>query len=298
MCRDIRMSGFRGCLPSSSDDIENDLNDKDNFQWDIDNELKGYDYDSAANQWDPALPTGAPTNVLAGTDIIASRYMSPETVSLTAPYSQSGQLFVDPNDDIFNVGDILMVTDCHQGSIFQLSKEQVAGGKDNLVHSAVANQTMQPGNADPVLNKEYGADSKLARMRSTVFYIANNGEGNPALYRSRLVDNSMTAQLNAEELVEGVEDMQFLYGEDTNGDKSADRYLNAKEMDDNGGNMSNVVAVRVAILVRSEDNVKPTNDNTTKYTLLDKIAGPFNDRRLRQVFTTTIALRNRLGVER
>jgi len=52
-----------------------------------------------------------------------------------------------------------------------------------------------------------------------------------------------------EELVEGVENMQLLYGEDTDGDGAANRYRSAANIDD----FRDVVSVKVGLLVRSPD---------------------------------------------
>ena len=105
--------------------------------------------------------------------------------------------------------------------------------------------------------------------------------------------------LNTTEVVEGVQDMQILYGVDTaiappgnlNGDGIADYYA--------PGTLANfpdttawqrVVSVRVYVLLMSEDNVA---SKPTQYFFMGMPYSP-NDRRIRREFNTTIALRNRL----
>jgi type IV pilus assembly protein PilW len=90
------------------------------------------------------------------------------------------------------------------------------------------------------------------------------------------------------ELVQNVDDLQVLYGEDTDGDLSANRYVNKSGV----SNMDNVVAVRIAALFESNDAAASANDGKT-YALLDASYGPINDRRMRRIYTTTITLRNR-----
>ena len=51
-------------------------------------------------------------------------------------------------------------------------------------------------------------------------------------------------------MVEGVEDMQILYGEDTDADNVANRYVPSDEV----GSMENVVSVRISLLLRSVEN--------------------------------------------
>ena len=93
------------------------------------------------------------------------------------------------------------------------------------------------------------------------------------------------------ELVEGVEDMQISYGEDTDGDRTADAYRDADSVFD----WSAVVSARIHLLLR-------TNDNNLSDAPLDyvfngaTVAGaslPTSDRYLRREFTATVAVRNR-----
>ncbi|HEC17803.1 MAG TPA: prepilin-type N-terminal cleavage/methylation domain-containing protein [Gammaproteobacteria bacterium] len=95
---------------------------------------------------------------------------------------------------------------------------------------------------------------------------------------------------NAMPLVEGVESLQILYGENTDGDpRSANRYVRAEQV----ANMNNVVSVRIALRLISREAVRPSTD-THQYVLLDE--APFtpatNDRLLRREIATTLALRN------
>ena len=96
---------------------------------------------------------------------------------------------------------------------------------------------------------------------------------------------------DARSLVENVENMQILYGENTDGDsRSANRYVNADI-----ANMANVVSVRIALRFVSRDAVRQTADSK-QYALLDAtvFTPGANDRHLRREITTTIFLRNSL----
>lgn len=92
----------------------------------------------------------------------------------------------------------------------------------------------------------------------------------------------------AQPLVDGVESLQILYGENTDGNPaSANRYVQPDV-----ANMSNVVSVRLGMRFISRESVRPTVDSNV-YALLDATApAPFNDRLLRREITTTIFLRN------
>jgi len=132
----------------------------------------------------------------------------------------------------------------------------------------------------------------ISRQKSIGYYIAVGSGGNPALFQASFnsaseiqAGNSLTV---SNELVEGIENMQIEYGEDTNGDSTPDYYVPAGTA---GLNMADVVSIRISLLVRSPD------DNLTAqpvaYTYNGATTTPA-DNRLRRVFSSTIAVRNRL----
>jgi type IV pilus assembly protein PilW len=94
-------------------------------------------------------------------------------------------------------------------------------------------------------------------------------------------------------LLDGIEGMQILYGVDTDDDSIANRYSTAATVNANS-EWTDIVTVRIALLLSTVAAVANETDTAT-YTLLNSAAvGPFNDRLRRHVFTTTVALRNRL----
>ena len=98
-------------------------------------------------------------------------------------------------------------------------------------------------------------------------------------------------------IAEGVENIQFLYGVDTNGDDLVDRYMKATDLAlaavGNATIWKSIISVQVAILVRSSKPVKQSAESKS-YTLLDHSVTSANDKFKREVFTTTIRLRNTL----
>lgn len=102
-------------------------------------------------------------------------------------------------------------------------------------------------------------------------------------------------------LADGVENMQILYGIDTEydtydsnkvfrpiGDGMANIFVTA----DNVTNWSAVKSVRIALLVSTVQSAGSSVDNNT-YTLLNTPPlGPFGDTLMRRVFTRTIPMRN------
>jgi type IV pilus assembly protein PilW len=91
-------------------------------------------------------------------------------------------------------------------------------------------------------------------------------------------------------LIEGVEDMQISYGVDTDAtpDGTPNYYADGGTA---GLDLSKVVSIRVSLLLRTVENniaAKPL-----PYTYNGTTVTPL-DRRIRRVFSTTIALRNRI----
>lgn len=92
----------------------------------------------------------------------------------------------------------------------------------------------------------------------------------------------------ASPLLEGVENMQIKYGADIDGNGTPDYYADAGTA---GLNMSQVVTVRVSLLLRTiDDNIA---SKPLQYTYNGATVTP-NDRRIRRVFSSTFALRNRI----
>ena len=92
----------------------------------------------------------------------------------------------------------------------------------------------------------------------------------------------------AQELISGIDSMQVLYGINTAGDsRSANQYVSADRVSD----WSKVRAVRIAVLANSVDNLNPAPANRN-FALLDATPITIADNRARQIFTTTIQLKN------
>ena len=90
-------------------------------------------------------------------------------------------------------------------------------------------------------------------------------------------------------IVSDVDTMKILYGEDTNLDGSADRFVARGGVVD----INNVVAVRIAMLFRSPNVATTTALNTATYTLNGQLVPAFNDTRARRDTVFTVGVRNR-----
>lgn len=89
-------------------------------------------------------------------------------------------------------------------------------------------------------------------------------------------------------LVEGLENIKILFGEDLDGDLSADRYVSPNYA---GINLANIVSARVSLLLRSTNDVKGTA-STKAYSLAGSNFTPVADKKIRQLFSFSVQLRN------
>ncbi len=128
-------------------------------------------------------------------------------------------------------------------------------------------------------------NGKFWEYKSTIYYVRDNEKAVPSLYRLRLVNGQWS---EPQEVAVGIERLHVQFGVDSNGDGSVDAYLRAGDVD-----WSQVVAARVYLLVRSEQEDKTYKDTRT-YRLGDaiEIKSP-GDSYHRMVFNTSVALRNR-----
>ena len=127
---------------------------------------------------------------------------------------------------------------------------------------------------------ESDASSDAAKIYNQ-FFVEANDEGVPTLNCS----GSRTSA--SQEIAEGVENIQFVYGEDLNADGVADHYVNSEDV----SNWDEVVSVNITILVRSLKPVATAN-TARSYQLSEDAVINTNDRYLRSVFTATVRLRN------
>lgn len=134
--------------------------------------------------------------------------------------------------------------------------------------------------ADCRLSVVSSAPVEAARVYN-YFKAGVNANGMPVL----LCSGSLAP--TEEEIAEGVENLQFSYGEDANSDGVPDRFVSSDEV----SNWGSIVSVNVAVLVRS---LRPVaiHASVRSYQLLDDVVINTNDKFLRAVFTATIRLRN------
>ncbi|GAB4361723.1 MAG: PilW family protein [Gammaproteobacteria bacterium] len=265
MATEIRQADFWGCADLTA--VQNNLNPSAGWT----------SFLTAGGVAGTDNPTGTP-------DVLTIRGALDRGLRLRKVMPDTAAAAFVPLLSGLSQGDIVLLSDCLDGDIFQITNISPGTGGDSdkaaLVHNA--GSVVSPGNSTHTLSKAYGLDAGVYLMSARTFSVANNPAGEPALF---VTGNGGAPQ----ELVDGVEDMQILYGEDTDvpGDGVPNRYVPAGAVAD----MNAVTAIRVSLLLRSpEDNVLETPQTYTYNGGAPVTAG---DRRLRQVYTATINIRNR-----
>jgi type IV pilus assembly protein PilW len=164
---------------------------------------------------------------------------------------------------------------------------QGSGSKTSGTGSACQAASSCPG-ADLTVVDCLGLAIDAGVIAINTFSIAPGANGRNALF----CHNGSTAMPGVE-IVPDVANMQILYGEDVNGDLVADRYVAPETT---GAATANVVSVRIALLFETPTDSSKTIASSQTYDMLSDgsvVMGPYADRRIRRLVTTTINLRNR-----
>lgn len=289
---DLRRAGYFGCAGDLSA-VYSTLNGSGGVGGLALNALEGVEA-VGTGVWQPSTEaTSFPNNPVAGSDAFAVRYLdldNPITLQQEMP-NESAVLFVNAGHGL-NVNDIIAVTDCDTADIMQLTNVNASGssGKDNLVHNAGSGT---PGNSTQRLSKNYDLTATVLKFNSAQYYVGTSVSGlTTSLYR--------ITTAGAQELVEGVENMQIRYGVVTTADRVPSAYVTANEVSTINGvgvtNWSNVISVRVGLLLSSIANTADGQSGQDEDTKIHDVngtpIGPIGDRRIRKEFVSTITLRN------
>lgn len=194
------------------------------------------------------------------------------------------QLACDPTCNPYNFvpDEVLLITDCVSSDEFRANNVSNSGTITTIAHSSAVNTTN-------FLSRAYGPDAFVIRPQQYTYFIGTNPAGKRSLYRnvSNAVPVTVAPAPPATELVEDVWNMQVQFGVDTNDDDAADDYINPAAVT----NWTQVVSTRISLVMVSPENGITTSAQT--YTL-NGAAVTATDRRMYQVFTTTVGIRNRL----
>jgi type IV pilus assembly protein PilW len=267
LSHDISAAGYLGCLDSANPvrPFTNDLSDK-----------------TAASGYDFATPLfGTEGTGANGSDTISiSRASATTGIRLTAGMdTEISDLQLDATDNAYQAleqFDILAVGDCGTASVFMITNDPTTSG-GLIQHASGVAAVGGPNNGQSNLTGDlgavYGADRASVagayRVGTTTYLLcpSPNVPGGTSLF----LDNCNNP---TNELVEGVQRMEFNYGVDTNLVPGADEYLDAGQVTA-ANRWNSVVSVRM----------------TLDFDSIQNIPGGA----LVKPFTTTVRVRNRGG---
>jgi type IV pilus assembly protein PilW len=256
--RALRNAGYIGCNIDSNN-VTNLLDQSgDPYNFNLDNLLQGSE---SGSKWYPSgdslastlKDSSGPITPRAGTDLFYVKGAESDgTINVQGKMTQQSASLKVGNPSGITTGDILILSDCSSTDIFQASGKTTSGSFDNIIHNPNNGSSTNPGNIQLgggyKLSKLWNEDSQLMRYTSSIYYIATGKSGEPALFRRRIGNNGA---FTPEELVEGIENLQILYGEDTDNDSIADVYRKADVV----SNWGDVVTVRFGIIARALANL-------------------------------------------
>lgn len=282
--QDLRMAGYFGCN-NSSQSLFNQLGAAVGSLGDTTNSIEGSDQ---TGNWSPTGNTdrtGSMVTVNGGTDGITIRRMTGTDRRVIADVGINGPITLADASGFADDG-FIAISDCGGTDIVQIDEVDYNTNVITLATGQTLNRPYDAFSNDPTDVR----NPRLASFVAVRYYIGTGANG-PALFRQ--FSGSVVAN---EELIEGVDNMQILYGIDTTGDTVADNYVVAGAATLNSRDeWLTVVSIKIALLMRTV--VGYGNDlDTNTYQLHEVVVPAQNDTIKRRVFNTTILLRNRLSV--
>ncbi len=263
LTQDIRNTGYKGqCLgqPLTHGTID--------ILWRLDNPIGGW------NNISNKQPTHLTDTPVTGTDTIRIKLAAGpgEVQAASGNTATNNTISLGANTSGVAQHAITLISDAIACDLFR--------------NTATSNATSVAKAAGVNWTHNYTGNTEVLPLQNATYYIRANAGRPNSLVRQRLSTSTTDPAWVTEELVDGVQDMQILYGI-----AGANRQVSDYVTANNVTNWDNVVAVRINLLVVSADtNVVPENQviafNGADVTIAN--------RRLAQVFSTTIGIRNRL----
>ncbi|MCC6171226.1 MAG: PilW family protein [Gammaproteobacteria bacterium] len=277
--RDLRVAGYSGCNSNrmlGSGGLVNTVDTPNGYLNALGVYIQGYEGTGAAfDPLEPAEVTGATPAPLDESDAVTVRIPAVrEPVALSGTMANASAAIPVFTTTGFVAGMRAVVSDCSQSAAFV-----VTGTAVGLAHDAGAQ------NATADLGRAFGPDASVVPMQTITYYVGRSSLAPLGTEQSlwRRVDTAAAS----EEVAEGVEDFQLLYGIDTDDDRSADTFDTADTIAD----WNQVIAVRASLLLRSKSPNAARNPQRFDFNgQVDVVPA---DQRLRRPFNVTILLRNR-----
>ena len=150
---------------------------------------------------------------------------------------------------------------------------------------------------DPVID-----NARIFEYQHHIYFVSNETRGNQTIPRLNL--RRLTTTMQSQPLLDGVEQIRFLYGVDTDLDGSVNIFLSADEMNASGGGTgrfwdnagTRILAVKIYVLIRDDHQDTSYTNNTSYYLGYEsdnsgKFTAP-GDHFRRMLFSSTVSLFN------
>lgn len=290
LARALRNAGYFGCFP-----VNGVVNNLDTGHKDYDASLHDFRVEGIFSD-----AASRPAEAATGTDWFLVSGLRSGGVSMQAIGQINAASFdVNERGDL-DPGDVIMVSDCNNGDIFQITniaKDNPNKDKVNVVANSGSGLNDFSGNAPPGCNNPnnclsgvYPTGAQVLIPYNETYFIGTGASGGRALF----VSDSRLNPGNPIELVDGVEDMRVRYGVGTAENGVTNWEANTASISD----WSTVIAAEISLLLRAgpdnllEETMEICFPSWADCSSKNNYTAPDNS--LYRVYSFTTALRNRI----
>ena len=221
--------------------------------------------------------------IQSGAALTSDQHTPVNSANIQVPKSENPE-------DVVEKGEILVISDCSGGDVFQVTDPK----KDQIVFNTGSSTT--PGNHSKT-QSEYAQGTGIFKPSRNAYYLRENNEGVRSLVFDQMdMVGGAGSYSGAQEMVSHVRDFQVELGRDTTGNQQVDTWSAPGDASE----AQEALAVRFSLLARSpEDDVVEEPQSYCYPGWLDCVNNPglrttAGDRHLYRVYTGTAAIRNRL----
>jgi len=309
---DFRKAGYVGCNPENLRNFVDTSGSGDGDLFNLDAGTGGWEYTAsnttpsttaaspytipatftvtaAVTSWDNSdnndLPASLLNKVAPGSDVIVLKWAQPVQgiTGANSNNSTNNATVRTTADHGIPKGGLVILSNCVGGDIFM----NISTSPTQLTRGTGSG--FEPGNIIPSDNEWtqlWQGDTQIMGVQSRAYYIGEGAGGGPSLWRISY-NNGLSNPLVPEELVEGIENLQILFGVDTDDDGIIDSYNTAQNV-----SHAQVASIQLGMIVASDAESLSTAKARTLNVIGTFVKTP-NDRRLRYVFSSTTKLRNK-----
>ncbi len=299
--RDIRRAGYRGCAPAGEPAWW--IADPGALPYEYDLLLGVQGYDAAGgDSWSPSLDDvsdrhegsvadfGIPKeDIVPGTDVLTLRHVVQQDLEIKlveamATANEPMRVYAPVNGAAglgFDEQRLVFISDCEKAAIVRIT---------DIAEVANAPQITLGHDPGLAVGGGFEAGSVVAGIETHVYYIAQgaghnlSGDAPLSLWQKSGASRPM-------ELVEGIEDLQVLFGVSTDGDRTPDQYVTADAVTDWRG----VTIIQVTVVANSVDDVGGVSTPTHTCDVQACYEGELSDGidgLMRRTFMQAVMLRN------